>query len=82
MLKSAKIVTAFKAAREPIISAAVVAVIVAVAMAVGAALRPHKRVGVDWENRQFMLRGEAQGPIVPNQPQGPVWYVEPHDRRI
>jgi streptogramin lyase len=82
MLKPTKIVTTLKAVREPIASAAVVAAIVAVALAAGAALRPHKRVGVDWENRQFMLRGEGQGPIVKEAPQGPVWYVAPHDRRI
>ena len=81
MLKSPKIVAALKAAREPIASAAVVAALVAAALAAGAALRPPKRVGVDWEHRQFMLRGE-QGPIVPEAPHGPAWYVAPHDRRI
>ncbi len=82
MLESAKIVNALKAAREPIASAAVVAAIVAVALAAGAALRPHKRVGVDWENHQFMLRGEPQGPIIKEAPHGPVWFVAPGERRI
>ena len=67
---------------EPMKSAAVLAAIVAIALAAASALAPRQRVGVDWEHRKFMLRGEGQGPIIPNQPQGPVWYVEPHDRQI
>jgi len=83
ILMSPKIVTAFKAAREPITSAALVAAMVATALAVGAAVRPPKRVGVDWEHRQFMLPS-GQDPIVSEPPhgQGPVWYVEPPSRRI
>ncbi len=81
MLKAPKFVTAFKAAREPIISAAAVAALVAAALAAGAALRPPRRVGVDWEHRQFMPRGEGQGPIVPGAP-GPAWFIPPHERRI
>jgi len=80
MLKLNKIGKALKAATEPLISAAALAAIMAVALAVGAALRPHKRVGVDWEHRQFMLRGEGQGPIVKEAPHGPAWYAAPHDR--
>ena len=82
MLKSPKIVTALKAAREPIASSAVVATLMAAALAAGAALRPPKRIGVDWEHRQYMLRGEGQGPIVPEAPHGPAWYVAPQQRRI
>jgi hypothetical protein len=83
MLIPPKIVTAFKAAREPITSAALVAAMVATALAVGAEVRPLRRVGVDWEHRQFMLPS-GQDPIVPEPPhrQGPVWYVEPPSRRI
>jgi hypothetical protein len=81
MLMPPIVVTAFKAAREPVTSIVVVATMVAVAFAAGAALRPAKRVGVDWEHRQFMPRDE-QGPIVPGLPRGPVWYAEPQTRRI
>jgi hypothetical protein len=82
MLMSPKIRTTLQAAAEPIKSAAALAAIVAAALALAAALTPQKRVGVDWERRQFMLRGEGQGPIIPEPPHGPVWYVEPQARRI
>ena len=77
MLMSPKIRTTLRAAAEPILSAVALAAIVAAALAAATALTPAKRVGVDWEHRQFMLRGEGQGPIVPEQPHGPVWYVAP-----
>ena len=73
----AKTLAAFKAAGEPITSAA----IIAAAMAAAWALTPQKRVGIDREHRQFMPRDE-QDPIVPETPRGLVWYVEPPARRI
>ncbi len=77
-----KIGTALGAVREPVMTAVAVAATVAAALAIGAALRSPQRVGVDWEHRQFMPRGEGQGPIVPEPPRGPAWYVEPPARRI
>jgi hypothetical protein len=82
MLMPPKVGTALKAAGEPLRSAVAIAAIVVAALAAAAALTPPKRVGVDWERRQFMLRGEGQGPIVPQAPRGLVWYVEPQERRI
>lgn len=74
-----KLVTALKAAAEPILSALVLAAILAAALAAAAALRPAKPVGIDWEHHRFMPR-EYQGPFVPEKP-GPSWYVEPPSRR-
>ena len=75
-----KILTAFKAAGEPITSATAMAAALA-AFAAAMLITPQKRVGIDWEHLQFMPRDE-QGPIVPDPPHGPVWYVEPQARRI
>ena len=77
----AKTLTVFKTAGEPITSAVALAAIIAAAMAAAGVLIPQKRVGIDWEHRQFMPRDE-QEPIVPETPRGPVWYVEPPARRI
>jgi hypothetical protein len=77
---AAQTLTAFKAAGELITSAVALAAIIAAAMPAAGALTPQKRVGIDWEHRQFMPRDE-RGPIVPETPSGPVWYVEPPARR-
>ncbi len=76
-----KILTAFKAAGEPITSAVALATALAAFAAAAMLITPPKRLGIDWEHHQFMPR-EEQGPIVPETPQGPVWYVEPQARRI
>ena len=76
-----KILTVFEAAGEPITSAAALAAALAAFAAAAMLITPQKRVGIDWEHRQFMPR-EEQRPIVPEPHRGPVWYVEPPARRI
>jgi hypothetical protein len=81
-----KILTAFEVAGALITSAVAptarylfqAAILAATAYA---AFTPPKRVGIDWEHLQFMPR-EEQGPIVPETPRGPAWYVEPRARQI
>jgi hypothetical protein len=74
--------TRLAVAGEPLKSAAAIAALVAIALAAAAMLARSKRVGIDWEHHQFMLRGEGQGPIVPEPPRGPGWYAKPQERRI
>ena len=76
-----KILTAFEAVGEPMTSAAALAAALAAFAAAAMLITPQKRVGIDWEHRQFMPH-EEQGPIVPEPPRGPVWYVEPLARQI
>jgi hypothetical protein len=76
-----KILAAFNAPGEPFTSAAALAAALAAFAAAAVLIAPPKRIGVDWEKHQFMPRDE-QGPIVPDPPHGPVWYVEPQARRI
>ena len=75
-----KILTAFKAAGEPITSATAMAAALA-AFAAATLIAPQKPVGIDWEHHQFMPRDE-QGPTVPEPPRGLIWYVEPQAPRI
>jgi hypothetical protein len=75
-----KILTAFKAAGEPITSSAALAAALAAFAAAAMLITPPKRVGIDWAHHQFMPR-EEQGPIVPEPPMGPSgmlsrWYGE------
>ena len=84
-----KILTAFEVAGALITSVVAptarylfqAAILAALAATAYAAFTPPKRVGIDWEHLQFMPR-EEQGPIVPETPRGPAWYVEPRARQI
>ncbi|HXW70814.1 MAG TPA: hypothetical protein VEK34_05155 [Methylocella sp.] len=63
------------------LSAAIIAVILVIAFSIGEKLRPAKRVGIDWEHHQLMLRGDEK-PVIPKGPPGPLWREAPPSERI